>query len=310
MRCFIWLLVLLFLEPISSGGQNKTFEKLIKEYDVKEAICGIEERSPVAFWNAVWQNNGRLAKLTKAVEKGTDAAIKAKRNLWEAHVLSEHHYSTLPLVEGWGRVSDTLYADLGIRNVFKDVSIAFVIDDNYNAFTLPDGRIFIADTLILSDDFNYKNILGITAHEVAHFLLQHTFSNAYGTQCKLQTNQIVAGIASAVNVAANAYAQANGAVDGGSWDSVEKTTISLFENAQNDALGRFKYKFSREQEIEADIIAYRFLEFVGYGGQHYIDALKTLNTVDEGMKADKDSTHPTTTFRIALLEYMKSKDDE
>jgi hypothetical protein len=37
--------------------------------------------------------------------------------------------------------------------------------------------------------------------------------------------------------------------------------------------------------------------------------LKILNTVDEGMKADKDSTHPTT-FRITLLEYLKSKDAE
>lgn len=309
MRCFILQILLLWL-PVSLVGQNKTFDKLIKEYDVKGAVCNMEERTPAAFWNTVWQNNEHLAKLTKAVEKGTDAVLKAKKNLWEAHVISEPYYSTLPLVEGWGRVSDTLYADLGIRNVFKEVSIAFVIDDNYNAFTLPDGRIFIADTLILSDDFNYKNILGITAHEVAHFLLQHTFSNAYETQRKLLTNQIVAGIASAVNVAANAYAQANGAVDSGSWNNVEKTTISLFENAQNDALGRFKYKFSREQEIEADIIAYRFLEFVGYGGQHYIDALKILNTVDEGMKADKDSTHPTTTFRIALLEYLKSKDAE
>lgn len=66
---------------------------------------------------------------------------------------------------------------------------------------------------------------------------------------------------------------------------------------------KYRYKYSREQEVEADIIAYRFLEYMGLGGENYINALRAIGYENDAYY-DDTSSHPTTEFRVKLLEYL------
>lgn len=152
-------------------------------------------------------------------------------------------------------------------------------------------------------------MLGIIAHETAHYILAHSLIGAYETEKRLKKNKIAGAIIAGVNAAATGYAQSQGAytqettVD--AWRQVNETTLNLFNAAYKDAYGKFRYKYSREQEIQSDIVAIRFLQWNGISGREYIEALKNLGT-EADKYYDSNSDHPKMEFRIALLEYLLS----
>ena len=70
----------------------------------------------------------------------------------------------------------------------------------------------------------------------------------------------------------------------------------------------FQFKYSREQELEADLIAYRYCEIMGIGGYAYILALELLGDDFGSLKAEKQSDHPTIAYRVAFLKYIYEKE--
>lgn len=307
MRKQLIISLLLFL-PFVSIGQTRKFDKLIEEFDVKEYLTDTVERNPANFWNAVWENNKALNKFIKAINKKKTTAINANRAVNEAMLIAEDYYYPQELGGDWKIVADTVLSRLGIKEVNPEMQLSIIYSDDFNAFVNPNAHIYMADTLFLTDSLCLNNIIGIAAHEVAHSLLFHAKLEAYAVEQKKQKNKIVAASVAALNAAANAYAQANGAVTEESWESVHELTYELFEAAEDDANNRYKFKYSREQEIEADIIAFRFLEYMGIDVDYYINALRFIGKDrKETLKADKKSTHPTMRFRIELLEYLKSR---
>lgn len=296
------LLMILLVVPLVSFSQNREFDKLIREYDVFEHVKHIETGKPALFWDAVWRNNERLMKLYEACDKKKSSAVEAQRQINEASLRSAVYYDNLVLVDSLQYIADALLEKLGIKSVYPAVAMYIEDDETYNARTIPDGRIFINVPFVMSSTSSYEIAMGICAHEIAHLLLQHSLEHAYSIEKKRKKNKIVAGVVSAVDVAANAYAQANGAVGEESWEDVEGRIEDLFLEAETNT-NRFRYKYSREQEIEADIIAYRFLEYMGIGGINYIEGLKIVG-YDSDKYYNDESDHPTMRFRVGLLEYL------
>ena len=100
--------------------------------------------------------------------------------------------------------------------------------------------------------------------------------------------------------ASDAYATSQGAeIDS---ESTSEYIENTFESASKDSY-LYKFKYSREQELEADIIAIRFLEWIGINPQYYIDTLKQLGT-EYDLMYDEESDHPTTKYRIDLLSFL------
>lgn len=305
-----FIVSLLFLFSVSLFAQERKFEKLIEKYDVIGFLnYNTSDRSPKTFWNAVWQNNESYNKFFKAVQKKGGLISDALCDIEEAKLPTEMMVSKLIMQDKLQFVVDSVVERMELKKIYSGITAKVFYADYPNAFAIPDGRIFITDSLLCLKDFNYdiRFLEGVFAHEFAHFLLQHTYQRAYAVRKKLRTNQIVAGVTAAVEAASTAYAQANGAADDKTWDSVNDNIKNLSKVAYEDAFGRFKYKYTREQEIEADIVAYRFLEWVGIGGKFYIGVLKSLGTQDD-IYYTKESDHPKMEFRIQLLEYLSNKD--
>lgn len=299
------LLLVFWTTTICVSAQNKKFDKLINEFDVIEYVESLEKNRPDLFWDAVWRNNENLNKLYDAITKKKSTALDAQKDLYEAALFSADYYNNLQLDSEFQDIADTLFYVIGIRDVFPDAKIYVIYDDQLNAFACPDGRLYLNSGLIMCKGIPVEGLFGICAHEAAHFLLQHSLVEAYAFRKKEKKNKIIAGVVSAVDAAANAYAQANGAVGNESWDNVNERIESNIIWASDNAL-KYRYKYSREQEIEADIIAYRFLEYMGLGGEHYINALKTIGYENDAYY-DDTSDHPTTEFRVGLLEYLSNK---
>ena len=115
----------------------------------------------------------------------------------------------------------------------------------------------------------------------------------------------VAGM-SAAAITASAYGVS---YDGSFYNNVGKTGTQMFY-AIADASHFYQFKYSRSQEIEADLAAYRFCEAMGLGGYTYIMALQLICDKNEEkvLKAKKSDTHPTTLYRIFLLKYLFNKE--
>ncbi len=285
--------------------KNKAIEKLIKKYDVKTFLADAPNNNPDTFWELVWRNNKELQKIYKAINQKQTSIRQAQQEIYDtkkyADIARQNYYHINSLEDGF---RDTLYMQLGVKDVYEGLLINFVYDDEVNAYAAPDGYIVVNTGLLDIPDFNYFNLMGVLAHEVTHFFLQHSLANSWELIKKYNKNKTIATIASVLNAASAGYATANGAGSEGLWNNVDNMTNILFSQAYYDAHGVFKFKYNREQETEADIIAYRFLEFIGVGGEQYIDALRKLDPDGNSTMTAIDDDHFSTQERIAILEYM------
>lgn len=307
MKKDISLLLILFMVCVCYA-QNKKFDKLIKKYDVLQYISNLKKGDAKGFWNAVYTNDEAFQATRQAIDKNKPSAKEAVRELNEAGILSSPYYASLPvsLDSDWLEAADSIKSYLGMTKVFPDFKIYIIESNELNAFTTPKGHVYIADSLILADSTNISGLMGIAAHEATHFILQHSLVRTYFKEKDLSKKKVLFSVAAGVSILANGYAQANGAADERSWDIVNDNNNRLYEEMFDSNI-RFKYKFSREQEIQADIVAIRFLKLMGYNPQDYIKVLKYLGNSDASLETDETSTHPSIQFRVSLLEYLINK---
>lgn len=284
---------------VDAKDNTKLYEKLIHTYDVG-ASCLVAQDAGT-FWDGVWRNNVRFSKFMEAVRKGTPAVKKAFRGLSEAREANAKLSSVFEIIAtNKDSLLMPLYNELGAAKVTKDIKLFLVREEEMNAFACPDGEIYIY-TGLLGDSVDFAEVLGACAHEMAHYVLQHVYVHAYTIAKREKRNEIYSAIAGGVRVAAAGYAEANGAHQ--DWKAVNKDIKNLFLSALIDT-NKFGYKYSREQEIEADIIAFRFLEAMGYGGEKYIRLLEEIEKNAPSITTSETDNHPSITFRIGLLRYM------
>ena len=117
---------------------------------------------------------------------------------------------------------------------------------------------------------------------------------------------IGAGLAIGAFAATSAYSGSYGQ-DVSHFNNIIANSDVLFSNAYgyaDDATLKYRYRYSRNEESEADIIAYRFMEQLGYGGENVLSMLKKLMEVYGDTPAGKYNDHPSTLFRIRVIWAM------
>ena len=301
----LFIIVFLII-PVLGFSQNRKFDKLLDKYDCLPYVQSLQGRTAYDFWYAVVTNSPRLKKTVEASEKGKETFVKARQKvsnvMMRAKYLGDNrsYITDIPFLD---TLSMHLLEDLEVCKLRSEFNIRFYYDDYANAMADPDANIFVTSGLMNTQGLDYNSLLGIMAHECAHTLLFHVMQEAYETEEKYRKNQIAGAITAGVNVAAAGYAQAQGVqVD---WDDVNNTTYQLADAAYEDAYRRFRFKYSREQELEADIIACRILDWIGVGAEHYIQALEVMNDDEVVSNGDRDVDHPTMAYRVKFLEYMQ-----
>lgn len=308
MNKFILLIFLYTMNCIISYAYStKDFEKYIKKLDVYSYVKDTSRADPFFFWYNIAKNNKPLNDYNNALDKRKGLALNVQKEVREISFHDYNSFNHLPSVQN---DTDTLERMIGLHEL-PGFDIYFIDDDDLNAYAYPSGQICLTITLLKALDFDPLKILGVCAHETAHFYLSHTEVEKYQTAKRLRRNEIAAAIVASINIAANGYAQAQGLPTSQrskdeSWNIVNQANTNLVNGAINDAVYKFKPSYSREQEIEADIIATRFLEWLGLSASGYIDVLKILKE-NESTEYSSLDEHPRMDFRIELLEYMLSK---
>lgn len=296
----------MLIAPLTFGANiEKQYKKLIETYDVPEESKNLEEYNPTLFWNLMIEGNELLTKFLVDMEKNRGAEKEAiKKTSQLPRFYPEYDSSIIEEMQGF---CDTILIHMGIADLGLNCSLHIVYAEEANAFTAltEDGFAMCVTTGLLNKKgLNYKILMGYIAHEFAHGVLLHHIRDFYAAAKERRKNELIGGIAMGLQaVAAGAEAYTAGAY------GIKPSGTDygrIIDNIKRDvkySTLKYSYKFSREQEYEADLIAYRFLENLGCG-EEYINGLRILGTQYDGLY-DEFSDHPTTTSRIAFLIYVK-----
>lgn len=242
-----------------------------------------------------------------ALARKRKTALKAEKDVAMALGLVESEYSHLYVYSG-----DT------ITNYIRELSKGIMGPDAYNirlhiaygetpnAFCTPRGDIYIYTSLLNCINYDRNMLYGICAHEVAHYYLRHSERQIWADEKRAKKNRIMAGIAIGLNAVADVANAYTAGYTGNTYEShFAETCQNILYSAQHDNQ-MYHFKYSREEEIEADIIAHRFMEFVGIDPSYYAKALNSLGTDNDAYYSNW-SDHPTIGYRVSLLNYLTSK---
>lgn len=301
------LIFLLFFSTFASFAANveKQYKKIIEIFDVADQAKTLDSINPSAFWYAVLDNNELLAKFVKDIQKNKGAEKEALQKTAQLPKFYPQYDESI--VESMQGFCDTLLIDMGIRDLNLKCSLHLVYSDEPNAFTAltEDGfAICLTTGLFTKKGITYETLMGYVAHEFAHGVLFHHIRRFYAEAKECRKNELLGGIAAGLNGLAAGMQAYNAAAYGIPTSGTDYGAV--IGNIGNDikiSTLKYSFKFSREQEYEADLIAFRFLEHLGHG-EEFINGLRILGTAYDSLY-DEYSDHPTTGSRIDFLKYVQ-----
>jgi len=170
-----------------------------------------------------------------------------------------------------------------------------------NAFAFPDGTIVI-NTRLLAILHTEAEIAAVLAHELAHFMLDHSLISKLKEQRRQTTalvTTLVLGTTMGVAAAASG-ATAEEATDLG-LDMMDLTATIAFGIAEDAG-----FRYSRENEFEADGVAAQLLDFIGIEPTAMSTALNALKIemIQLGQYSaftGRKDTHPSLDDRITVI---------
>lgn len=302
------LIVIVTIISLTANAQSSEAKKYIKKYDVVDIVKDLPKDNAEKFWEAVNTHNKRVQRIGLVIEEGNKIALQTADYLIEMCALMQYYDET---IEGYSDLTERIAKDMGIEDEHRELPIKIINDNTYNASMDPMGQMRINVGTIRT--LTYKELLAVCAHEIAHLACMHTFDRAWKSERKKKRNQFWAELETGLLIGAAAatagYGIANG-VEMKSANTILANSDIFLQEAYADADGatkRFKFRYSRNEEVEADIIAYRFMEYMGYGTEHWISAMRKMKHLDTRTVATKYDDHPLPAFRLEILETLDSE---
>jgi predicted Zn-dependent protease len=197
-----------------------------------------------------------------------------------------------------------------------DFTVVDVVD--VNAFAMPAGKIFVTAPLIAMAS-NEAELAGVISHEVGHVVARHSAERMYAMEKAEKKTWLYAG-GGAVVGAILGYGVGRMLCDDGDTSCHAKAALIGGAVGAGGGLLAQKYTFlvnSREDEMEADRIGFRYAVGAGYDKDQVGKFYEKLLEVEK--KAGKDgssvikslsdamSTHPPSEERVRQMNELAAK---
>ena len=244
-----------------------------------------------------------LYKTRAELEKDSNEYLKvlSKYNLlFDDPYLESYLYSVVSKILPYKRADGFPY----------DLKIKIVKDPSANAAAYPNG-ILLVNTGLLALVHSEDELAAILAHEVAHFVANHSLVNlrkmekAQDRAAALSLLTIgLAGIASAATIPYGYYDSSG---------SLLKSTALLSYVAASQYLEKMGMEYTKEQEKDADLMAVAALNYLGYDKNALATVFQRMadNFVEEGNWAAYyiSGNHPSLQNRIEYSGIPRMKAD-
>lgn len=309
MKRILSLVTIIAFATICHAQSSWECENYIKQYDVPSELKSLPKDKVAEFW---WKRHW----YDKKIDRIYSAKSKtAKRSL------SEYDLACNAIKRD---IKPNKYCDLKYKGLLNRLDSIFDFykihlnlkvhinpNSEFNASTYPTGLIFLNTGLI--EKLDTMEIVAVLAHEIQHFIGKHSLNHIYAANKKERNNKMWAELGGALAATAVAYSGAYNSTYSSSNNEQYQQNVLLaghaFDKDAYLATSNYKMRYSREQEIEADIASYRFLQFIGADPNIMIKVLDKIAAMEGGRSTSKKDDHPSAIFRknvlLAIKEYDK-----
>ena len=307
-RVFL-LFIIMFISLISFGQGIVT--KLSENY-----LSG----NAANFWNRLNIDHPQMKAMKNAINKKKPAMQIVANELLAFNSIREEARKAAIKSNGAKDIVNYLYQATAIQTIFPEVEFFIINDMRVNASMYPDGTCIIFAGLIGKAE-DIDEVLGVVAHEIAHFVLWHTINDKWRTAKAVRRNQALTQIGTGLAMGVYGASQIHNAQYGVQqsqqaqqqmYENLARTgqSVSNEVTAKTNIYTRLRYM--RETEEEADETAFWFMEKNGFDPKHYIGMLKKIDaetpaSLRNAKNNTKYSDHPDTPKRIQTMEKLYSK---
>lgn len=305
MKKTILLLVNFCIIFSAYANPEKEYKKIIEQYDIADEAKAVPRNSPAEFLETALDNNKLLAKFIKDIQKNKGAEKEAIQKTAELPRFYPQYDPTI--IADMQGFCDTLLANMGIAELGINCSLHVVQSEEINAYTALTENGFamcLTSSLLTQRGISYNILMGYIAHEFAHGALMHHIRRFYANAKEYRKQRLLGNIAIAVNAAAagaEAYAAAQGVQPSG---TDYGAVVNDIEQEIKTSTHKYFFEYSREQEYEADLFAFRFLENFGCG-EDFINGLRILGAQQYDSIYSEYDDHPTIQSRINFIKFVQ-----
>ena len=281
----------------------RKYQSLIEKLDVDDCVKSLPKNSPGEFWSAMIANNEALHKFYKDMKKNKGAEQEA---LEEMSFLALNRINTMDddrIVRSMQPYCDSILIDMGIASLGVYCSLHVVDSEEVNAFAALSTNGFamcLTSGLVNHPQVTREMLMGVVAHEFVHSSLRHQIRYYYEGAKKRRKNELIGGIVTGLLGVAGGLAAASA---GYSAPMVFYDMGVITDNIVQNSTLRQSFHYSRTQEYEADLIAFRFMQNMGLEGE-WINCLRAISTEYDDLY-NVYSDHPTTDSRIDFLKFAQ-----
>lgn len=188
-----------------------------------------------------------------------------------------------------------------------DINILIVKDDMCNVAMYPNGTLVLHSGM-LSTIKTEDELVAILAHEIAHYVLNHSVDNVNSALTRKKRAEFWAAVATGLTAIVEGVVAANNSdyIPGAATLSM----ASLSSRVGDMVVDRLGMKYNHKQEQEADRYACNALKLLGYDENAMASALERIRVIDEKEQENssyvESYTHPALVERIELCGKPKN----
>ncbi len=229
-------------------------------------------------------------------DESSDDALEYINKLTDANLIFDD-----PLLENY--LYTLLHKIRMTNNVFYkngNINVVVLKSTDLNASIYPDGTLLLT-TGLLANLNSEAELAGVLAHEIAHYMLDHSIVNITLMNQRIKRAEFWAAIATGIVAAAEVVAasQSNYYYPVG---AATAATSAIASTIANSIISRLGMEYNQEQELEADRLAVNLLKLLNYNENAYATALSNLQNYQQTngnySYFFNSSTHPSLLSRI------------
>ena len=285
---------------VLTSKEKKVFEKYAKKVGILK-YSELKDKSPSEFWHHISDNNLRYGVYKEAFKKRTKMAENTAKEVnniiqstWDdRRALEIKDFGEL------GEFVETVEVALKSYLESEKVNVKLINNNDVNAFAVADGYIGINIGCFYEDWISLNEIFYLVGHEYSHIMLAHQFVHKYFQKKQNFKMNMIAGISSAVIAAATVYEASLGVTDTTSVKYIDEIVTSA-----NQLKKDFYFKFSREEEFEADTYSMYYMMNKKVSPYNAINLLDKFAEKYGDKETEKDDTHPSNSERKKFLYYI------
>lgn len=268
--------------------------------------------------------------ISSKVESSFDFQYETTQQLWDACIVTNVLHSIvkngfkyslrremendaldyIQTVRQYGLELNDPYLETYIYSLIAKIAPAYMVDGrpgsinliiqqnpSINACCYPNGTI-VLNTGLLASLHSEDELVAILSHEIAHFILDHSVQNVILEQKRQERAAFCAALATGLTAIAEVAVAANSDyyVPGAATIAVAAMSTTI----ATEVIDRLGMNYNHEQEDEADRMAIKVLQILGYDENALATALTRLE--EEYVKERNNAMYITSYTHPALVE--------